>query len=182
VAHQVAAEGAVCGDRTGNPARSRYPGQAARRVLNVLSAFRVALLQRGREGHFMPETQIPRQSVSADISRGAVQLLREWTGRGPVKARTEISKHAVTIMLADTLTKGERSLVGAGRQEHVLHTRHHLQQVMRKDLVRLVETETGRHVQAFMSANHIDPDCAVEFFLLEPPPDVEVSSGRSGQD
>ncbi len=119
----------------------------------------------------MPETQIPHQSVSAVISRGAVQLLREYTGRGPVKARTEINKYAVTIMLADTLTTGERRLAEAGKQEHVLHTRHHLQQVMRDDLVRLIETETGRQVKAFMSANHIDPDCGVEFFLLEPPAD-----------
>jgi uncharacterized protein YbcI len=127
----------------------------------------------------MPDTQIPRQSVSADISRGAVQLLREYTGRGPVKARTEINKYAVTIMLADTLTKGERSLARVGKQEHILHTRHHLQQVMRDDLVRLVETETGRHVHAFMSANHIDPDCAVEFFLLEPPSDGGMNSGHA---
>jgi uncharacterized protein YbcI len=116
----------------------------------------------------MPETQIPVQSVSAEISRRAVQLVREYTGRGPTKARTTINGDSVAIVLADTLTKGERSLVARGKVEHVLQTRHEYQKVMREDLTRLVEEQTGRKVAAMMSDNHIDPDVAVEFFVLEP--------------
>src|SRR5207237_7486857 len=59
-------------------------------------------------------------SVSADISRETVRLVREYTGRGPTKARTVIGKDTVAIILADTLTKGERSLVKMGETEHVL--------------------------------------------------------------
>ena len=115
----------------------------------------------------MPETPIPAHSVSADISRGAVQLIREYTGRGPTKARTIINHEMVAIVLADTLTKGERSLVARGREDHVLETRRSYQSVMRDDLIALVETNTGRKVQAMLSDNHIDPDIAVEFFVLE---------------
>jgi hypothetical protein len=32
----------------------------------------------------------------------------------------------------------------------------------------IVELHTGRRVIAFMSENHIDPDVAIEAFLLEP--------------
>lgn len=39
---------------------------------------------------------------------------------------------------------------------------------MRNDLVAAVERETGRTVIAFMSDNHLDPDYAVEFFVLAP--------------
>jgi hypothetical protein len=39
---------------------------------------------------------------------------------------------------------------------------------MRDDLVALVERETERKVIGFMSDNHIDPDMAVEVFVLEP--------------
>jgi len=116
----------------------------------------------------MPETQIPVQSVSAEISRRAVQLVREYTGRGPTKARTTINGDSVAIVLADTLTKGERSLVARGKEQHVLQTRHEYQKVMREDLTRLVEEQTGRKVAAMMSDNHIDTDVAVEFFVLEP--------------
>ena len=125
----------------------------------------------------MPDTRTVNGTVAADISRGAVHLLREYTGRGPTKARTVISKDVVAIVLADTLTKGERSLVSMGEREHVLHTRRHLQQVMRHDLVGLVEKLTGRDVEAFFSDNHIDPDYGVEFFLLDPMPGVESMDG-----
>jgi uncharacterized protein YbcI len=116
----------------------------------------------------MPEAQTPVQSVKAEISRGAVQLIHEYTGRGPTKARTVINGDSVAIILADTLTKGERSLVAQGKHEHVLGTRRQYQQVMREDLTRLVEAQTGRKVTAMLSDDHIDPDVAVEFFILEP--------------
>lgn len=39
---------------------------------------------------------------------------------------------------------------------------------MRDDLVAIVERQLDRKVIAFMSQNHIDPDLAVEVFVLEP--------------
>ena len=107
-------------------------------------------------------------SVQAAISDAAVHLLREYTGRGPTKARTVISGDLVTILLGDTLTKGETRLVEAGKPDRVLDLRHDFQKVMRDDLVHAVEKEVGRDVIAFMSANHIDPDYGVEVFVLRP--------------
>jgi uncharacterized protein YbcI len=122
----------------------------------------------------MPDTRTEDGSVSADISRRAVQILREYTGRGPTKARTVMSKDTVAIILADTLTKGERSLVSMGEEEHVLRTRRNYQELMRNDLVGLVEEMSGQKVHAFFSDNHIEPDYAVEFFLLTPIPGVDA--------
>jgi uncharacterized protein YbcI len=51
--------------------------------------------------------------------------------------------------------------------------RHRFQQAMREDLIAVVEKQMERKVVAFMSANHIDPDMAVEVFVLEPLPDGE---------
>src|SRR4051794_8341834 len=107
-------------------------------------------------------------SPAARISTGAVQLLHQYTGRGPTKAKTTVGADTVTILLADTLTKGERTLAENGRGESVLNTRSEFQRVMREDLTSLVEESTGRRVIAFMSDNHIDPDYAVEVFVLEP--------------
>ena len=41
---------------------------------------------------------------------------------------------------------------------------------MKTDLSREIEQLTGRTVIGFMSDNHIDPDLAVEVFILEPLP------------
>jgi uncharacterized protein YbcI len=105
---------------------------------------------------------------SAMISTSAVQLLHEYTGRGPTKAKTLINEDVVTVLLADTLTTGERRLVDTGRSERVLQLRHDYQMIMRDDLVRIVERQLQRKVIAFMSQNHLDPDLAVEVFVLEP--------------
>jgi uncharacterized protein YbcI len=105
------------------------------------------------------------------ISTGAVQLLREYTGRGPTKAKTTIDGDVVTVLLEDTLTKGERKLAEKGGSDRVLALRHDFQTAMQADLVALVEDRLGRKVVAFMSENHIDPDLGVETFVLEPAED-----------
>ena len=107
-------------------------------------------------------------SPSAEISRSAVQLLREYTGRGPTRARTTINTESVMIVLGDILTKGERRLAESGKAERVLAVRHDFQMVMREELVAMVERTLDRKVVAFMSDNHLDPDFAVEVFILEP--------------
>ena len=112
--------------------------------------------------------QTAEDAPSATISTSTVQLLHKYTGRGPTKAKTVITGDLVTILLADTLTKGERTLVEKGRSDRVLQLRHDFQLAMRDDLTALVERQLKRKVIAFMSQNHIDPDLAVEVFVLEP--------------
>jgi len=113
----------------------------------------------------------PSGTLSASISNAVVQILHQYTGRGPTKARTDINRESVLVLLADTLTKGERVLADNGKRELVLQTRQQFQQVMRDDMVAAVEGLTERRVIAFMSENHIDPDMAVEVFVLEPTTD-----------
>src|SRR3954466_15926602 len=105
---------------------------------------------------------------TAEISKEAVGVLREYTGRGPTKAKTMINEDVVTVLFADTLTKGGRRVAGSGHAERIIELRHDFQQVMREDLIAIVERHLGRKVIAFMSQNHIDPDLAVEVFVLQP--------------
>lgn len=107
-------------------------------------------------------------SVSNAISNMVVRLFSEYTGRGPTRARTYIQEDLITVVLRDTLTKGELKLVEGGKIEHVRTTRRLFQDAMRADIVAGVEELTGRRVTAFLSDNHIDPDLAVETIVLEP--------------
>jgi uncharacterized protein YbcI len=117
----------------------------------------------------------------AAISNATVRLLAEYTGRGPTRARTTISGRWVFITLEDTLTKGERQLAANGHGDWVLQTRKHFQSVMQAELQAAVERYTGRQVVAFMSDNHIDPDVAVEVFMLAPDGDPLASEEVSGE-
>jgi uncharacterized protein YbcI len=111
--------------------------------------------------------QVGAGSIAADISNAVVRLLSEYTGRGPTKARTYIHDDLITVVLRDTLTRGERSLVAAGKIDVVLATRQAYQHAMKTDLVAAVEGCSGRKVAAFLSENHIEPDIAIESFVLE---------------
>jgi uncharacterized protein YbcI len=102
------------------------------------------------------------------ISTAVVRELASTTGRGPTQARTTLGENGVFVVLQDTLTRGERTLVAAGESDAVLDLRRRWQRVMRDSCSRKVEQLTGRKVIGFMSDNHIDPDIAVEVFILEP--------------
>jgi len=123
-------------------------------------------------------------SVAAAISNSAVRLLAEYTGRGPTKARTTLDRELVVVVLGDSLTKGEATLARKGEGELVLEMRHRFQNAMRQDLTAAVEVHTGRKVIAFMSANHIDPDLAVEVFVLDEPflGAADVAHSHDGSD
>ena|SRR5215213_2428029 len=108
--------------------------------------------------------------VAAAIASSVVRLVREYTGRGPTRARATISPELVSVVMGDMLTKAERKLVEDGKADLVLNIRHEFQRTMRQDLIAAVEMLTERKVIAFMSDNHIDPDMAIEAFVLEPQP------------
>jgi uncharacterized protein YbcI len=114
----------------------------------------------GEQGHIGGE-------LAAAISRTVVHALSETTGRGPTKAKTTIGENGVFVVLQDTLTHGERRLSDAGHGRAVLDLRRRWQSVMEVDVSREIEELTGRKVIGFMSDNHIDPDLAVEVFVLE---------------
>jgi len=107
------------------------------------------------------------QSPTALICQGAVQLFRDYTGKGPPQARVSLKDELVLIVLRGTLTKAELNLAAAGCGEEVLKLRDAAQGAMRDQLVALVEQQLGRKVEAFFSHNSIDPDLAVELFVLD---------------
>ena len=117
----------------------------------------------------MPEHD-PQEDGSAarEISSATMRVMRDYTGRGPTKARTFIARDLVTVVLSDTLTKAEQKLADGGDEQTVMTLRRRFQDTMREDLTAVVEDALGRKVAAFMSANHVDPDMAAEIFVLEP--------------
>ena len=119
----------------------------------------------------MPSTndrQAPSGALAASISNAIVGLLHDYTGRGQVRARTTIDENLVVCVLGATLTKAEQQLVDAGREKVVLRGRRAIQDTFAEEAIRTVEGLMNREVAAFMSNNHIEPDLAVEIFILAP--------------
>jgi uncharacterized protein YbcI len=104
----------------------------------------------------------------AQISTGLVQLHSRFYGKGPTKAKTHLVNDTVVCILRGGFTTVERTLLDTGEVESVYQMRRSFQAVMEDEFRRVVEDATGRKVIAYMSSIHVDPDLAVELFVLEP--------------
>lgn len=114
------------------------------------------------------------------LADATVRCFRQYAGRGPTEARAFYRHNIVVVVLRDAMTTAERQLTAHGRGEAVLELRRALQEMMRADAIDAVERLTGRTVEAFLSANHLDPDIASEIFVLDAPIDSGAGAGPSG--
>jgi len=112
-----------------------------------------------------------RGKVLAAISNAIARIHREHYGRGAGRARTVMGDDYVICFLEDIYTPVERTLIDAGRFDAVQETRNAFQETMRSNFVAAVQQATGRKVVGFLSQVHVDPDVAVETFMLEPETD-----------
>jgi uncharacterized protein YbcI len=78
----------------------------------------------------------------------------------------------------------ERTLLDTGEVESVYQMRRSFQQAMEDEFRQVVAEATGRKVIAYMSSIHVDPDLAVEVFVLEPleePEEVDPLAQTDGE-
>jgi uncharacterized protein YbcI len=109
-----------------------------------------------------------RGSARSAIANAVVRLHAEHFGRGPTRARAHVGEDFVLVVLEDVFTTAERTLVAAGRGEQVRATRGAFAEVMRDRFCAAVEVACGRRVRAYLSQTHVEPEMAVELFVLEP--------------
>lgn len=105
--------------------------------------------------------------MNAALTRSVVAVQSRVAGRGPTRARAFFRHDVVVVVMEDALTTAEHELVAGGRAAAVLDLRKQLQELMRAELVAAVERLTGCRVLALLSDNHIDPDVAIEVFVLD---------------
>jgi len=104
--------------------------------------------------------------IRATISREIVRLQAEYYGKGPTKAKTYVFDDLVVVVLEETFTRAEKTLVQRGEADAIQHIRRRFQQQMAEDFTSVVEQATGRRVRAFLSETNIEQDVSVETFLL----------------
>jgi uncharacterized protein YbcI len=106
--------------------------------------------------------------LSAQISRQIVQLHARLYGRGPTRAKTYVNGDYALSILEEIFTPAERTLVAAGKGEHVQTTRMAFQEAVQSEFVDIVEQTTGRKVRALISQVHLETGSAIELFLFAP--------------
>jgi uncharacterized protein YbcI len=103
------------------------------------------------------------------ITREIVRLHAEYYGQGPTRAKTYITDDLVVVVLEETFTRAERTLVEHGDKAPIEEIRRRFQARMAQQFRSVVEQATGRKVKTFLSESNVDDDVAVEIFLLGDP-------------
>jgi len=105
--------------------------------------------------------------LNAALTREVVRIHTANLGRGPRKSFSLHHGNVVVTVMEESMTKAEQSLARAGNGDAVLALRRLFQGAMGEELKDSVERLTGRTVTAFLNDNHLDPDLAVEVFILD---------------
>jgi uncharacterized protein YbcI len=114
------------------------------------------------------ETAHPDGESLAAISNGLAHLHMRFYGRGPAQVKTHAVEDMVVCVLWNGFTTVERTLLSRGETSAVEAFRRTFQETMEAQFTEVVEEATGRRVSAYMSQVHVEPDVAVEMFMLEP--------------
>jgi uncharacterized protein YbcI len=115
-------------------------------------------------------TPLAGGQLLAAISNRIVAILREHYGRGPMKAKTyALDDLIVVVMRGSGFTALEQTIMDSGEPDRVVEMRHDFQRLMTARFTETIEELTGRHVVAFLSQAHVDPDLTLEIFFIDGP-------------
>jgi uncharacterized protein YbcI len=107
--------------------------------------------------------------LNAAVTRELVRIHTAAIGRGPRKSYSFHNGDTLITVMLEVLTRAEQTLVAYEEGNAVLAMRRLSQRAMAEEMKAAVAQLTGRKVLAFMSDNHLDPDMAVQVFVLESP-------------
>jgi uncharacterized protein YbcI len=116
-----------------------------------------------------PSAPLAGGELLAAISTRIVAMLREFYGRGPMKAKTYALDDLIVCVLRNGHTPIEQTMVEGGEPDKVLTMRRDFQRMMGERYKGTVEELTNRKVVAFLSQTHIDPDITMEIFFVDRP-------------
>jgi uncharacterized protein YbcI len=107
--------------------------------------------------------------LNAAVTREVVRIHSAAIGRGPRKSYSFHNGDTLVTILLEVLTKAEQNLLAYDEGEAVLAMRRLSQRAMTEELKAAVARLTGHKVIALLYDNHLDPDMAIQVFVLDAP-------------
>jgi uncharacterized protein YbcI len=112
-----------------------------------------------------------RGRTVAAISNAIVRVHARAYGKGPTRANTHLSEgQYVLCLLRDPFTRGEKTLIAAGRADAVLEHRSAFYETVEATLRETVKELTGDSVVGYLPGVSVESDLVTQLFLLQPSP------------
>jgi uncharacterized protein YbcI len=106
------------------------------------------------------------ESKHLEIGERMAQLHDEYYGHPPGAVSVEITQGVVVVVIEETFTRAERTLIDRDDAEGIQEVRRRFQQIVGDQFKSVVEQATGRAVRSFMSDTDLEEEISVEVFLL----------------
>lgn len=111
-------------------------------------------------------------SIRTALENGIVGLFKKHYGRGPAAAKAWVLDDEYVFMaLEEGLTRGEETLLAAGKEEEIRRFRLEYEDTVAHEAMELVSDITGRRVIDYHSQIVFHPVRSFEIFVLERRPD-----------
>ena len=111
-------------------------------------------------------------STRTALENAIVGLFKKQYGRGPAAAKAWLlDDEYVFIALEEGLTRGEETLLAAGKEEEIRRFRLEYESTVAEEAMQLVGEITGRRVIDYHSQIVFHPVRSFEIFVLERAPD-----------
>lgn len=126
------------------------------------------------------ESRLQAGQLLTAISNRIVAMVHEYCGYGPTETNTFLRDDMVFVVRRGSgLTPLEKkTIIESGRPQLVQEMRRDFEEMMSERFTDAVEELTGRKVLAFLPQVSVEPDLAVEIFLLDRPIDAVVRIDR----
>ena len=112
-----------------------------------------------------------RGRTVAAISNAIVRVHAHAYGKGPTRASTHVRDgQYVLCLLRDPFTRGEKTLIAAGRADVVYEHRRAFHETVEAALREAVENLTGWSVVGYVPGVSVESDLVTQLFLLESSP------------
>ena len=128
-----------------------------------------------RDGEETPQIDAPLRPGAAavnpllEIANATVRLYKQAFGRGPTYARARFAgPDTLVVVLQDTMTVSERTLVALGEHTRLRDQRQLLRGAVDEQMRALVERVLSRRTLSMINGIDTERDVAVEVFLLAP--------------
>jgi uncharacterized protein YbcI len=108
----------------------------------------------------------PGMSVDVQIAEAMAGLHAEFYGHPPGSSRAIVAEDVVVVVMEQTFTRAERTMIERGEVEEIQNIRRRFQRVMAEDFHSVVENATGRDVRSFVSDTDVNEGLSIEIFLL----------------
>jgi len=112
----------------------------------------------------------------AAIARDLVHLLKDQLGRGPTKAKVYLHEECAVVLMREGHTRREETMLHAGERRNVAQGRVDFSEILREEMIAVIERHTNRRVIGFMSSSQQEPSLLSFVFVFA---DASLVAGSS---